>query len=98
MMYIEKPAKLETKHVLNNKPPRQAWELEIGTVFRTIGYDGPGFYIVSEPVGIMTRSTTIQEQQSKGRVLTFNTYTHRVCFIDGPQNVEVFNKAVLTIE
>jgi hypothetical protein len=67
-------------------------------VFRTIGYDGPGFYIVAEPVGLLTRSTTVQEQQAKGRVLTFNTYTHRVCYINGAQDVEVFNKAVLTIE
>jgi hypothetical protein len=97
-MVNDKPAKLEVKYVLNNKLPLQAFELEVGTVFRTIGYDGPGFYIVAEPVGLLTRSTTVQEQQAKGRVLTFNTYTHRVCYIDGPQGVEVFNKAVLTIE
>ena len=97
-MANDKPATLQTEYLTPEANAPKACDLQLGTVFRTFGYEGPGFYIVVSPGGLLNKSTTVISQVNRGRVLTHNTWTHKICFIDPLLPVEVFNKAVLTIE
>lgn len=71
--------------------------MNVMEVFRTVGYEGNGWYMRVDPVGFLTNSKTVQESLARGKILVVNMATGTVHIIKGDIPVERAGSAKLTV-
>ena len=79
--------KLKIETPASKSPALFAQALEIGDVFRTVGYDGPDVYLRVEATGYLSNSTTVIDAVARNRVLAVQLGKGSVSILKGSTEV-----------
>ena len=67
-------------------------------LFRTVGYDGLGWYMRITPTGFLTKSRTVKENMERDNIFVVDISTGKFAILDGDVMVVRAKTATLTVE